>query len=658
MSPQRRRLAILCLMLSLALAAAGQYYFAQRRDYMWDGVFLYALASLLFLIAAGWADPQPAVAGWAKPMWREACAWARSHPWRAGMACAGPLASLVVAGRAAQPLTPAGGYTLLGVWAAGVAAYALATVDLGAAWAWARGLPARLRAHRWEAVLVVLLLVAAALARLVRLDSIPHILGGDEASMGREALEVLRGRLTNPFATGWFSHPTLYFYLLAAALRWPGGQVFGLRFVPAVAGALTVPALYLLARELYGRRVAFAAAAFLACYPYAIHFSRLALNNAVDPLLAVLAFWLFSVGLRAERWRTACFALSGVLLGLGLYFYMGGRAMPIVLGGLVLVLAWREPGFWRTHRGPLLVLVGGLLVASWPLLAFFARHPQDFLARMSQLGIIQSGWLAKAASELQRSPLSLLWQQFLKSALAFHFFPDPSPFYQPGKPLLDAAAAVPFTFGLAQATVRFRERRHALPVLWFWAIILLGGALLENPPSAQRLVLTVVPVSLFIGVGLARIVGVLERALSWQAVSGRILLGMAVAVLCAIGLEFYFGPYTRAAVYPGPNTEVGHAMGLYLQRLGPEYRYYFYGPPRMFAGFPNVRYLAPDVEGVDVLPPPAEPPAVKSDRPLVYIFLPERLGELEAVRAAHPNGRRIDFLQPSGELLFVSYEPD
>lgn len=657
MKPQRRRLALLCLGSSLALAVAGQYYFARRRDYVWDGVFLYGLASALFLVAVRLAEPLPA-ASYAKPWWSAPVGWARSHPWRMAMACTAPALSLAVALRAGRPLTAAQGYLLLGLWLAGVGLCVAATADASALWSWARTLPGHLRARRWEAALVALLFVAGALARFVHLDSIPYILGGDEASMGREAIEVLRGHLTNPFATGWFSHPTLFFYILAATLRWPGGVVTGLRAVPALAGALTVPALYLLARELFGRQVAFLSAAYLACYPYAIHFSRLALNNAVDPLLAALAFYLFFVGLRAGRGRYLCFGVAGALLGLGLYFYMGSRAMPLVMAALVALLAWREPGFYRAYRAPLGVLAGAFLVAGGPLLAFFARHPQDFLARVNQLGIFQSGWLAETSAALQRSPWSLLWEQFAKSALAFHYYPDPGAFYQPGTPLLDFAAAIPFTFGLAYSMAHWRERRHALAVLWFWAIVILGGVLMENPPSAQRLVLTVVPVSLFVGVGLAQAAGVVQRALGWRAVSGHILAGLMVAALGTIGLEFYFGPYTASHVYPGLNTEVGHEMGLYLAELGPGYRYYFYGAPRMFAGFPNVRYLAPDVEGADVMPPPARPPEVKSDKRPVFIFLPERLSELEGVRASYPNGVRTDFKQPSGALLFVSYEPD
>ena len=34
--------------------------------------------------------------------------------------------------------------------------------------------------------------------------------------MGLEAYHVLRGTRTNPFVTGWFSNPTLYFFMQAS----------------------------------------------------------------------------------------------------------------------------------------------------------------------------------------------------------------------------------------------------------------------------------------------------------------------------------------------------------------------------------------------------------------------------------------------------------
>jgi 4-amino-4-deoxy-L-arabinose transferase-like glycosyltransferase len=656
MDSRNRRRASICLVCALTLAIAGQYYFARRREFMWDGIVLYGLASALFLTAVSLAREAPLRRESSKPVWRSTLEWAGAHRYQALLGSLGALASLAVGRMAAGQMSPAQGYAALGLWLAGIGCYLAATVDRAAAWAWLRGLWARVRASRGEFALVLLLFVAAAALRLTALDRIPHILGGDEASMGREALNVLHGRLTNPFVTGWFSHPTLFFYLQAAALRWPGGTVVGLRFVPALAGALTVPALYLLARELFDRRMAFLAAAYLAFYHYAIHYSRLGLNNAVDPLLAVLAFYFLLLGLRKRC--PLCSGLAGVLFGLGQYFYMGGRVVPIVLAAFLAWRAWREPGFWRTYRHLLLVLGGAFLVTAWPLLLFFARHPHDFMARMNQLGILQSGWLAREVELTQRSQASLLWEQFLKSALAFHYYPDRSVFYLPGTPLLDSASAVLFTFGLVYSLAHIHERRHCLLMLWYWGVIISGGMLLENPPNSQRLLLTTIPASVSVALGLSLTDDVAGRIYRWRRSSTWMVLAFALAALAVASVRFYFGPYTRSRVYPGLNTEVGHQLGLYLRQRGPGYRYYFFAPPRMYAGFPSIVYLAPEVEGEDVLEPLTGPPGfVEPDKLPLFVFLPERLAEIEYVEATYPKGRRLEFRQPAGSLLFVVYEP-
>ena len=657
MSPRDRRLASLCLLGGLALAMVGQFYFAKRPEYVWDGVLLYGLAVALFLLAVRLTHPAPSPQrGLGKPRWRLVSEWVWQHPWRVSLVAAAVIVAGGVGTGATRPLTPSQGYTFLGLWLAGILLYVGATLQPRAATAWATGLPGRVRGARWELGIVLLLLAVAAVARLLSLERIPFVLGGDEAAMGLEAVAVLEGRLTNPFATGWLSHPTLFFYVLAGPMRLLGPTIVGLRLAPALAGVLTVPALYLLARELFDRRVAVISAAYLAVYHYAVHYSRLGLNNVLDPLLAVLTFYFLSVGLRSRR--ATWFALAGVSLGLEQYFYMGSRAVPLVVVAFVAWLAWRERGFWLAYRWPLLVLVGAFLVTGWPLFVFFARHPNDFMARVMQLGIVQSGWLAREAERLQRSQASLLWQQFAKTALAFHFYPDPAPFYRPGQPLLDFVSAVPFTFGLAYSMARFRERHHALLVLWFGAVLVFGGVLLENPPSSQRLVLTAVPVSVFLALGLVQIADVAERVFRWRRSSTWLVLGLAVALLATLSLRFYFRVYTPSRVYGGLNTYVAHEMGLYLRSLGPGYRYYFLGPPRMYASFPSLSYLAPGVEGRDVLDPLAGPPAfVEPDRRPVFLFLPERLKELEAVRLAYPEGRLREFCQPSGSLLFAAYEP-
>jgi len=659
MSPRARRLSAVCLVAALALAAVAEYYLARRRNYLGDAVFIYALASVLFMTAIGLVSSAPApplgraVASW----WGPEFMWLRAKRWRLVPVLLSILIILVVGGLAANPLTAGQGYALLALWAGALLLYLAAVTDFAALRAWLPSIPSCLRASPWEPALVLALFVVAAIARLIGLSHIPWVLGGDEASMGQEAVAVLQGTSTNPFATGWLSHPTLFFYLQAVPVGLLGATTVALRVVPALAGALTVPALYLLAKELFDRRIALISAFYLACYHYAIHFSRLGLNNMIDPFLATAAFFLLLLGLRKRR--IELFALSGLLLGLDQYAYMGSRVIPIVLVAWLIWTAWRTPGFWSTHRGSLTVLGGAFALTGWPLFLFFARHPQDFTARTAQLAIYANGYLQRTADFFHISTVRVLEEQVVKSVLAFHYYPDPGVFYRPGMPLLDVVAAVPFTFGLVYALLHLRESKYALFSFWFWAVLIFGGMMLENPPNSQRIVLTIVPVSAFIAVGITLAADVAERAFRWQRSSTHVIVGAFVVLLAVISLGFYFGSYSPTKAYADRNTEVGQEMGYYLRSLGPQYRYYFFGAPRMYADFPNTRFLAPQVEGEDVLAPLSGPPTfVKPGKRPVFIFLPERKDEVAQVELSYPTGKWREFRDPSGELLFTAYEPN
>ncbi len=51
MDAKQKRFTLALLVLSILVALSGQYYLAHKRDFMWDGLFLYLVAMLLF----GWA---------------------------------------------------------------------------------------------------------------------------------------------------------------------------------------------------------------------------------------------------------------------------------------------------------------------------------------------------------------------------------------------------------------------------------------------------------------------------------------------------------------------------------------------------------------------------------------------------------------------------
>lgn len=81
----------------------------------------------------------------------------------------------------------------------------------------------------------------------------------------------------------------LYNVLLAAWVRIAGSSEAAVRFPSAVAGALSLPAMYLLGRRLAGRQVGLIAAGLLAVNPYHIWYSQEAKMYAIVTLLAILS---------------------------------------------------------------------------------------------------------------------------------------------------------------------------------------------------------------------------------------------------------------------------------------------------------------------------------------------------------------------------------
>jgi hypothetical protein len=74
-------------------------------------------------------------------------------------------------------------------------------------------------------------------------------------------------------------------------------------------------------------------------------------------------------------------------------------------------------------------------------------------------------------------------------------------------------------------------------------------------------------------------------------------------------------------------------------------------------GFGSQKFLAPQIEGQDVVEPLDTPPGfVDTGRSAVFVFLPERIGELTWVRGAFPAGRVREFYDTEGRLRFTAYE--
>ena len=300
---------------------------------------------------------------------------------------------------------------------------------------------------RWEPLVVLALFGLALALRAWRVDVIPATLSGDEGNFGRWSREVLDGRLINMFTTGHWSMPSLYGFFQAAGLKLLGDNMLGLRLPWAFVGTFSVLGAYMLVRRLFGRNMAILVTLLVAGYSYHIHYSRLGLNNIADPFFVVWTLYFFVFGWQSgRRWP---WMVAGLLTGLAFYFYTGGRQTPVILLFVIIWAALTERDFLARARSGLVALLIGFGVAVGPMTLYAVQYPNDFNARMNQVGIIQTGWLDREAQAHGISKLHVLLGQFRKVFFAFTQLHDRSDFYRPARPLLDFPSAILFLLGLA-----------------------------------------------------------------------------------------------------------------------------------------------------------------------------------------------------------------
>jgi hypothetical protein len=428
------------LIASLVSAFLGQLYFTHRREFWRDGILFWCVSLFLFWLLWRRLRRQKPRAHDKRHWLSQAVSWAKCNPWRV-LAFSGGMGLSLLAGWQAKRLPADSDFAgVLWMWGIGVVWAVAAFVPAVPNWRALVNLGRWLYRQRLELVGLVVLLLVALLVRVVDIENIPVNLGGDEASWGLEALATMDGELENPFATRWFGLPSLPFLFLRLSMKVFGTTVAGLRMLSVLTGTAAVLTTFLLARELWGRRVALFAAALLAFGHYHLHFSRLAFNCVTDSLFATLTLFLVVRGTRSRR--AIHFALAGAVMGLGVYEYYGARLINVVA---VVYLVWQgivDRHLRSTYWWLLVLSLGVALVVAAPILLYYLEHPALFSEGWNRASILSRDWFAKEQAYSGLGAAALLWRQFWKSVSAFHYTLDPTFHYRSSIPLLDFVSGV------------------------------------------------------------------------------------------------------------------------------------------------------------------------------------------------------------------------
>ncbi|NOZ71071.1 MAG: hypothetical protein GXP38_04030, partial [Chloroflexi bacterium] len=338
-------------------------------------------------------------------------------------------------------------------------------------------LPSYLNPRLVLILLLAILLIATAV-RFYALDTYPNGCQSDECNNGLDALKWLSGAPYMPYAETNEGQATLFTYVIALFIKLFGQSVTSMRMVSASVGVLTVLAFYALARELYNRPIALLTAALLAADRWHLTFSRIVYELIMMPLVLSLQMWFLIKALKTGRRRW--WALSGLMLALGMNTYTAYRVVPFLTGLYFLYWLIAHRQRIRQDFEGMLTFAGAALVGVAPLGVYIIRNWNVFISRINHISIFRD---VEAAGSY-----APLWSNLEKTLFMFNWKGDNAALNNlPGAPLLQSVVAALLILAVFWAVRWLWKELPFLYVTWFLAIGSLAVlSVAHEAPTARR----------------------------------------------------------------------------------------------------------------------------------------------------------------------------
>lgn len=197
-------------------------------------------------------------------------------------------------------------------------------------------------------LLLFSIIALAAFIRLYRLSEIPPGVNRDEASIGYTAYSLLqtgKDEYGRSFPLSFESFGDwklpLYIYTTIPFIKLFGLSELAVRLPSALAGILTIGALFVLVRKLFQSiPLALLSSFILTLMPWHIHISRVESESNVAILFVILGTILFLKALATNR--TLWLTLSGIVLATTYYTYHGNHIFTTIYAIGLLGLYYKE----------------------------------------------------------------------------------------------------------------------------------------------------------------------------------------------------------------------------------------------------------------------------------------------------------------------------
>ena len=317
--------------------------------------------------------------------------------------------------------------------------------------------------------LLVLVTALVIFFRVYRVDTVPPEPFSDHAEKILDVYDVSQGetRIFFPRNTGREAIQ-MYWTLLVSWIFGTGLSFLSLKIGTVIFGLLTLPYMYLLGKEIGGKRVGMFALLFAGIGYWPNVISRVGLRFPLYPLFVAPTLLYLIRGLRTRNRND--FILSGLFLGIGLHGYSPIRILPIVaIVAIALYMLHSQSKGVRRDAFLWLVIIGLIsMVVFIPLLRYSIDNPDAFSYRaFSRLGTIEQPLPAPA--------LQIFFSNFWKGLGMFNW--DNGEIWVHSvthRPALDAVTAALFLIGVTLLLIRYIRSRHWLDLFLLLAIPLLS----------------------------------------------------------------------------------------------------------------------------------------------------------------------------------------
>ena len=347
-------------------------------------------------------------------------------------------------------------------------------------------------------LLLIGITLLAAFLRLYKIDRLPPGDSYDPAIYGLDGLAILQG--ARPiFLTTNFGREPLFSYLVAASFLVLGVGPRAIYTTSAIIGILTVPAVYLVAEEMFSAEKGVLArfGGVLAAFTVAISYwdlswSRLGVRAILVPLCTVMTLYFLWRGLRTgSRWA---FAGCGFFLGLSMYTYQAARVLPLLVLLYLIYLALSRKLALRDHLTNLILVFVIALIVFAPLGTYFLTHPGSFTQRIEQTLVVD-------ASQEMSSNVRTLFDQLVKTLLVFNVHGDEEPkANMPGRPALPPFLSVVLLLGIGISLLRIKRPLYLFLLTWL-AVMIVPAILAQYGPTTKRAIGTTPAVAMLIAIG-------------------------------------------------------------------------------------------------------------------------------------------------------------